>query len=158
MLAFVTPRTGLLPNSIYQKRGWDLFKGRARCALCHDPKPPFPLFADASFHNTGIANRNRDLEELANRVQQKAKEGAVNEIDPDFLARARGYSELGRFNVTRELKDIGAFKTPTLRDVELTAPYMRNGSLKTLIDVVRFYNKGGEANAHLDPHGQEVSA
>ena len=41
--------------------------------------------------------------------------------------------------------------TPTLRDVELTAPYMHNGSFKTLIDVVRFYNKGGEANSHLDP-------
>ena len=52
--------------------------------------------------------------------------------------------------MTLQQVDIGAFKTPTLRDVELTSPYMRNGSLKTLIDVVQFYNRGGIANSHLD--------
>lgn len=71
--------------------------------------------------------------------------GVANE-----LAHNPEFSELGRFLVSRQPKDIGAFKTPTLRDIELTWPYMHNGSLSTLLDVVRFYNRGGNANANLD--------
>jgi cytochrome c peroxidase len=52
--------------------------------------------------------------------------------------------------VTQADKDIGAFKTPGLRDVELTGPYMHNGSLRTLLDVVRFYNEGGRQNPNLN--------
>lgn len=134
-----------------QKRGWELFKGKARCITCHEVRPSFPLFTDHKFHNTGVATSNHNLGELAARIQQEAQAGAISEIDPNVLAHTQGFSELGRFNVTHEPKDIGAFKSPTLRDVELTSPYMHNGSIKTLIDVVRFYNKGGEANSHLDP-------
>lgn len=57
----------------------------------------------------------------------------------------------GRFVVSKEEKDKGAFKTPGLRDLTLTAPYMHDGSQKTLEEVVEFYDKGGEANPHLDP-------
>jgi cytochrome c peroxidase len=134
-----------------QRRGWALFQGKARCITCHEVAPPAPLFTDHKFHNTGITPRNHELDGLAGRIQQKATSGASSELDPNMLAHTIGFSELGRFNVTRQIKDIAAFKTPTLRDVELTAPYMHNGSLKTLIDVVRFYNNGGEANPHLDP-------
>jgi cytochrome c peroxidase len=56
----------------------------------------------------------------------------------------------GRFVVTHNKEDWGAFKTPTLRDVARTAPYMHDGSLKTLDDVVEFYDKGGIANRNLD--------
>ena len=52
--------------------------------------------------------------------------------------------------MTKQVKDIGAFKTSMLRDIELTPPYMHNGSEKTLLDVVKFYNKGGEINPNLD--------
>lgn len=56
----------------------------------------------------------------------------------------------GRFAVTKDPKDWGAFKTPTLREIANTAPYMHDGSLKTLDDVVEFYNKGGTPNKNLD--------
>ncbi len=56
----------------------------------------------------------------------------------------------GRFVVTKNQRDWGAFKTPTLREIENTAPYMHDGSLKTLEDVVEFYNKGGISNKNLD--------
>jgi cytochrome c peroxidase len=59
--------------------------------------------------------------------------------------------DLGRFHVTNDPLDIGKFKTPTLRNVELTAPYMHDGSLETLEDVVNFYDKGGVPNPTLDP-------
>jgi cytochrome c peroxidase len=58
--------------------------------------------------------------------------------------------DVGRFAVTRNPKDWGAFKTPTLREIEHTAPYMHDGSLKTLDDVAEFYNKGGIPNKNLD--------
>jgi cytochrome c peroxidase len=60
--------------------------------------------------------------------------------------------DLGRFVVTKNPSDWGAFKTPTLRDVERTAPYMHDGSLKTLEEVVDYYDKGGTPNRNLDSH------
>lgn len=58
--------------------------------------------------------------------------------------------DVGRFAVTKQLGDRGAFKTPTLREIALTAPYMHDGSLETLEEVVDFYDKGGIANPQLD--------
>ncbi|HYV36087.1 MAG TPA: cytochrome c peroxidase [Gemmataceae bacterium] len=58
--------------------------------------------------------------------------------------------DLGRFEVTAKEADKGKFKTPTLRGVAWTAPYMHNGSIATLEGVVEFYNKGGSPNPHLD--------
>jgi len=60
------------------------------------------------------------------------------------------HPDLGRFAVTHLPKDRGAFKTPSLRNVALTAPYMHDGSLKTLEKVVEFYDKGATPNPHLD--------
>jgi len=59
--------------------------------------------------------------------------------------------DLGRYNVTKQDADRGAFKTPTLRSVTETGPYMHDGAFKTLEEVVDFYNKGGGKNPHLDP-------
>jgi len=59
--------------------------------------------------------------------------------------------DLGRFVVTKDEKDRGAFKTPTIRNVALTAPYMHDGSQKTLAEVVEWYDKGGHPNSNLDP-------
>jgi cytochrome c peroxidase len=57
--------------------------------------------------------------------------------------------DLGRYEVTKEDKDQGAFKTPTIRNVALSAPYMHDGSQKTLAEVVEWYAKGGHPNPHL---------
>lgn len=59
--------------------------------------------------------------------------------------------DLGRYAITSEEKDRGAFKTPTVRNATLTAPYMHDGSLKTLEEVVEWYDKGGHPNPDLDP-------
>ena len=59
--------------------------------------------------------------------------------------------DLGRFTITRRDADRGKFKTPTLRGVILTGPYMHDGSLATLEEVVEFYNKGGDRNPNRDP-------
>jgi cytochrome c peroxidase len=79
-----------------------------------------PNFTDERFHNTGVAFQN----------------GALRDE--------------GRFKVTRQVEDLGAFKTPTLREIARTAPYMHDGSLATLTDVIDYYDRGGNRNPHLD--------
>ena len=103
-----------------ERRGLRIFRGRGNCATCHAG----PTFSDERFHNTGLAWR-------ANR-------GDSGEFLDD-----------GRFEVTHLPADRGAFKTPTLRDVALTAPYMHDGSLATLEEVIEFYDRGGRPNPNL---------
>jgi cytochrome c peroxidase len=79
-----------------------------------------PTFSDEEFHNTGVAWRTGVL------------------------------TDEGRARVTRAAADRGAFKTPTLREVARTAPYMHDGSVATLAEVVAFYNRGGAPNPGLD--------
>lgn len=67
-----------------------------------------------------------------------------------------GRPEAGREAVTGVAADRGRFKTPTLRGVAKTAPYMHGGSLATLEEVVRYYRRGGDANDHLDPRLQPI--
>jgi cytochrome c peroxidase len=128
------------------QRGWDLFNGKARCNNCHGWVEVFPLFTDELYHNIGVGVKNVDFERVAAQAE-KAK--TPEAIDALALQDAEA-SELGRFLVTRQPKDIGAFKTPQLRNVALTAPYMHDGSEATLREVVEFYDRGGEANPHLD--------
>jgi cytochrome c peroxidase len=140
---FITGKGTAITDS--QKRGWELFKGKAKCIECHKYSPLSPFLTDFEFHNTGVAAMDTLLDELMRTV---AKSPA--ETSGTLLAHSAGFSELGRFAVTLQQLDIGAFKTSTLRDIELTSPYMHDGSLKTLIDVVQFYNRGGNTNHYLD--------
>jgi len=98
-------------------RGMALFKGKARCLLCHNG----PNFTDNQFHNLGVPQA-----------------GPLKE-------------DLGRHDVTKAGKDKGAFKTPTLRSIIETAPYMHDGAFKTLEEVVDFFDAGGGANPNLSP-------
>jgi cytochrome c peroxidase len=132
-------------------RGFELFKGKARCVTCHEFNASSPFFTDFKYHNVGIGMKaSKNFDSLARQVQQMAQSGKLTAQALDEISLTEGFSELGRFLVTRQPKDIGAFKTPTLRDIELTLPYMHDGSMKTLREVIEFYNKGGEANSNLD--------
>lgn len=133
-------KTALAPAA---QRGFSVFfeTKKANCNACHSVYKRYPkvkahvisaatipedesyaLFSDGEFHNTGVG------------------------ADP------RGnYKDLGRYNVTHKEADKGAFKTPTLRNVAKTGPYMHDGSKKTLKDVIDFYVQGGNPNPHLDP-------
>ena len=133
-----------------QKAGWALFKGKAKCIECHTFSAASLHFTDAKFYNTGVAGRDQDFKVLSQRADELRARQQREPIPSGLLAHQPEFSELGRFLVTKANKDIGAFKTPSLRDVELTGPYMHNGSLRTLLDVVRFYNQGGHKNPNLD--------
>lgn len=98
------------------------------------------------------ARRGRDLF-FSERVNCAACHVGANLTDEKFHNLGVGMDQpnpdLGRYEVTKDDKDRGAFKTPTIRNVALSAPYMHDGSQKTLLDVVEHYDKGGIPNPWL---------
>jgi cytochrome c peroxidase len=130
-------KTAMTPAAI---RGLDIFINQGRCVSCHVIEQTQALFTDNQFHMIGVAAHQmpKDLDELVAAVEDVKKRGT----DIAVLSNEKT-SSLGRYAVTRDLTDIGAFKTSTLRNIDLTAPYMHDGSLKTLEEVVQFYNNGG---------------
>lgn len=125
-----------------QIRGFNLFIGQGRCVSCHVIEHDNATFTDSRFHNIGIGINTieQDVPALAQAFLEAKQQG--KDVDIMVLTDPKS-SELGRFAVTDGLHEIGAFKTPTLRNIELTAPYMHDGSLKTLRDVIVHYNNGG---------------
>ena len=106
------------------KRGFEVFRDpkQGNCAACHTVDEDYALFTDNKFHNLGVGANIEGLLE-----------------------------DLGRYEVTQNDADRGAFKTPSLRNIAQTGPYMHDGNLKTLKDVIDFYVGGGNSNPHLDP-------
>lgn len=131
------------------RAGWQLFNGKGRCMTCHPMNPSNPLGTDNRFHNVGVSARHQDFDGLARQALKALKEDP-SEQKLDELAVGTDLSELGRFMVTRNRADIGSFRTPLILNVAVTPPYMHDGSLATLWDVMDHYNKGGEANPFLD--------
>lgn len=126
------------------KRGFAVFVGQGRCVSCHVIEQDQALFTDNRFHNIGVGvNRIQgDIPRLAAEFLKAKAAGA--DVDKAVLGDPKT-SDLGRFAVTDAFDEIGGFKTSTLRNIALTAPYMHDGSLKTLKDVVRHYNEGGKS-------------
>jgi len=132
-----------------QKRGFVVFRGKAQCTACHKLGKRHALFTDEAFHNLGVGfptAAQRESVEVAlapgvsARVAQSVVQSVSAPIQPDD----------GRFEVTADERDRSAFRTPTLRNVALSAPYMHDGSLATLREVVDFYDRGGNQNDNLD--------
>jgi cytochrome c peroxidase len=103
-----------------EQRGWGLFAGPAQCGRCHR----LPLFTDGKFHNLGIG-WDPATRRFADYGRHAVTKGSVLEADP------------------------GTFKTPTLREVTRHPPYMHDGSIATLREVVEFYNRGAVPNPDL---------
>ena len=123
---FSGDKKALSPAAI---RGLAIFTDpkRGNCTACHTMNQKFALFSDGKFHNIGVGVNG---------------EGEL--------------TDLGRYSETKVESDKGAFKTPTLRNVTETAPYMHDGSLKTLKSVVDFYAGGGNSNPYLDKEIKEI--
>lgn len=125
------------------KRGFEVFVGQGRCVSCHVIEQTQAIFTDNRFHNIGVGINKiqSDVPRLAGEFL-KAKEAGAS-VDKAVLADPK-VSDLGRFAVTSGFDEIGGFKTSTLRNIALTAPYMHDGSFKTLREVVKHYNEGGK--------------
>jgi cytochrome c peroxidase len=119
-------KTALSPAAV---RGLAIFRdvNKGNCAVCHTIEEKYALFTDGKFHNLGVGMN---------------QEGELR--------------DLGRYEQTKVEGDRGAFKTPTLRNIALTAPYMHDGSHKSLREVVDFYVGGGNSNPHLDKEMREL--
>jgi cytochrome c peroxidase len=126
-------------------RGFKVFQENGRCVSCHMIEQDHALFTDNRFHNIGVGINNiqADIPRLAPAFL--AAKAAGTDVDVAVLTD-RKTSELGRFAITETLDDLGSFKTSTLRNIAVTAPYMHDGSLATLRDVVDHYNNGGVTN------------
>lgn len=125
-----------------QVRGMKLFEGKAGCIKCHGGA----ILSDQKFHVTGVPETEA-LQKESDRIAMR-----------QFFARDSGLEDYdktdrdhGRFFNSKNEKEKGAFKTPSLREVTITAPYMHNGAFKTLEEVVDFYNKGGGEHPNKDP-------
>ncbi len=125
------------------KRGLELFTGKAKCIDCHYGA----YLSDHKFHalmvpeNPKYANEDKFI--VTRRYVAK-----INKY-PDY---GNIKEDLGRYFKTKKKEDYKAFKTPTLREVAKTAPYMHNGIFKSLDEAIEFFNKGGgEGNKVLKP-------
>jgi len=129
---FLSGRPDAITKS--ERRGLRLFEGKAGCAQCHPSQPTGKgdnghraMFTDYTFRNTGVAFRHLKLEY-----------GKSAQID----------AGLGR--QTFSGVDIGRFKVPSLRDIARRAPYMHDGTFKTLESVIDYYEHGGTTNGRID--------
>jgi cytochrome c peroxidase len=134
------------------KRGFALFSGKAGCIACHRIDAQHALFTDQRLHNTGIGYRQA-MSRPAKELEVQVAPGVFLSIDPAAVEAAteRPPNDLGLYEITERPDDRWKYKTPSLRNVALTAPYMHDGSIASLGDVIRFYNAGGVPNEVLDP-------
>ncbi len=121
--------------TVEEKRGLNLFAGKAKCATCHFMPLTNSMLPPSYEHS--------DVEVLGIPAQ--------SDLDHPTLDADWGAGKIANFNVLRY-----AFKTPTLRNVALTAPYMHNGVFKTLEEVVEFYDRGGGQGIGLDVPNQTL--
>ena len=134
------------------QRGFELFVGKAGCAACHSVSRQHALFTDELLHNTGVGYAQSFRSHKVPHEVTLAP-GIVVKVDPAVYAAAaeKPPVDLGRYDVTLNPSDRWKFRTPSLRNVSLTAPYMHDGSLATLADVIDFYDRGGIDNPLLSP-------
>lgn len=129
------------------KQGFDLFTGKAGCVACHTLGERQAVFTDHLFHDDGIGwirTRYYGAGQLATLRGMPV----YAEEDADAVTTP---SDMGRMEVTKEFSDMFRYRTPSLRNIELTAPYMHNGSIETLEDVVAYYGEGGFRHFGIDP-------
>jgi cytochrome c peroxidase len=130
------------------KRGFEIFSGKGSCMACHLVNDEYALFTDEKLHNTGIGFKSSMYVEPARKKLILAP-GVVIDVDTSVYANDSRFkneikpNDLGLYLITQDPSDRWKIRTPSLRNVELSGPYMHNGQLATLKDVVDFYNKGG---------------
>jgi cytochrome c peroxidase len=134
-----------------ERLGFEIFAGKGRCTACHLVGEKSALFTDDGFHNTGVGWRRSFGSAEKTRVELAP--GRYAELDRRTL---ESFSEapakdVGRYEITLDPKDRWAYRTPSLRNVALTAPYMHDGSLPSLEAVVEFYDRGGIDNPEKSP-------
>ena len=117
------------------------------CESCHAINPRSALFTDGAFHNTGTGYLRVQRGLRPPKVQVAPGVFVVPSVDVE----TETFTDDGRAEVSSNIEDQWRYRTPSLRNVALTAPYMHDGSIPTLEAVVNFYVKGGGGDARQDP-------
>ena len=132
------------------REGYALFTGKAGCSSCHTVARTFARFTDDALHNTGIGYRQSM--QSTSTLDVTVAPGTQLEVATETIAASSEppATDLGRYEVTGDPADRWRYRTPSLRNVAVTAPYMHDGSLPTLAAVVAFYAAGGVPNEGLD--------
>ena len=138
--------------TVAAKAGYKLFTGKARCSSCHVIELTHALFTDNKLHNTGVGYLH-SMQKTPASQRVLVAPGTWLTVDSAAIADASEPipNDLGYYEISNNPDDRWKYKTPVLRNVALTAPYMHDGSLSTLREVLEFYNEGGIANELLDP-------
>lgn len=133
-------------------RGFHLFSGKAQCIACHTVTEKHAIFTDNLLHNTGIG-WERAMKKPAETRRVQVAPNRFLDIKQSRIDSVSGkrQGDLGLYEVTQNPDDRWKYRTPSLRNVALTAPYMHDGSLTSLEDVVSFYNQGGIPNETQSP-------
>jgi cytochrome c peroxidase len=132
-----------------ERAGLALFTGKAACAECHQLTGSPATLTDQKFHHAGVGFEQiaGDVTALLDRLEQARR---MHQPLGTLVLSEREIAESGRFAVTRRPADLGAFRTPSLRNVALTAPYMHDGSVATLDKAVEreiYYRSLGRGRA-----------
>ncbi|MBI4611670.1 MAG: hypothetical protein HY726_21995, partial [Candidatus Rokubacteria bacterium] len=124
------------------QEGMKLFQGKAGCVQCHGGA----LLSDQKFHALGVPDNPKLFEEPLRHITFRRFMKTLGTPNYDNLRE-----DIGLYAVTKEPGDRGKFRTPSLREVALTAPYMHNGVFATLESVVELYNRGGGIHPNKSP-------
>jgi cytochrome c peroxidase len=135
-----------------QKAGFKVFSGKAGCSGCHQVNKQHALFSDNLLHNTGIGYQ-RSMAQKPEQASVLIAPGEQITIQSDSVAESSEpvASDLGLYEITENPADRWKYRTPSLRNIALTAPYMHDGSISTLAEIIEFYNQGGIDNELRDP-------
>jgi cytochrome c peroxidase len=132
------------------KAGFKIFQGRGQCFACHTVSKDAALFTNQGFHNTGVAHLQLIPEKTVDVDLGGGLRVQMPRAQVDEILTPPG-KDLGRYEVTMDPTDLWRYKTPSLRNVALTAPYMHNGALLTLEEVIEYYDRGGTGTEGQDP-------
>ncbi len=142
------------------KKGFDVFSGKGNCASCHTIGRNDALFLDNKLHNTGIGYKESMGSVPDKKTKVQISPGEYINIDNEIVKsvnQQKKLNDLGLYRITENPDHRWLFKTPTLRNISLTAPYMHNGVFNTLEEVIDFYDKGGIKNELLSPIIKELN-
>ena len=136
----------------HEQRGFEVFTGKGSCSSCHHINDQYALFTDHQLHNTGVGAED-SMRKIPDTIEVQLAPGVLVAVDQKLVSAVGAVKEndLGRYEVTLDPKDRWKYRTPGLRNVALTAPYMHNGEFLSLDEVIQFYNKGGVTNKLLSP-------
>lgn len=148
-----------------EQRGFALFTSKAGCATCHALGAREAMFTDQAFHDTGYGWWREYVRQHPDATEPvEVAPGVFFDLGRDVVASVSTpqQADLGRYEATLDPRDLWSFRTPSLRNVALTAPYMHDGGLRTLDEVVSFYDAGGRPHAKqsslIRPLGLDASA